>query len=213
MRTTAIGKGYARRFGPKNGPLGSFLSCDYAKGISRVDGRIMNSVWPRPGIVPRSFHCPRWNGSPLEGKTILVHAEQGLGDTIQFVRYLAMMKSRGGQVLFECPPDLVGILAGIPEVDQIVAEGSPLPPYDLQVPLLSLPGIFQTTLDTIPAQVPYLHADPEKVSFWRKELEPLHGLKVGIVWQGNPKFSGDQLRSIPLNNFESWPQPCLASAS
>ena len=130
-------------------------------------------------------------------------AEQGLGDTIQFVRYLPMVKDRGGTVVFECQPALASLCARMRGIDQVIARGAPLPAFDAQVPLLSLPGIFGTTLATIPAAVPYLHADPHLVADWRRELEASEGFKVGIAWQGNPKNKGDRYRSIPLSLFES----------
>ena len=88
-------------------------------------------------------------------------------------------------------------------MDRLLAEGEALPPFDVQAALLSLPGLLQTRLDTIPAQVPYLGAKPDRVEHWRKELEPLGGFKVGIVWQGNPSSRGDRQRSIPLRHFEA----------
>ena len=106
--------------------------------------------WP-----PSPYSGPRWDGSLLKGKTILVFHEQGFGDTIQFIRYLPLVKERGGTVLFACQSGLQTLLAGIPGVDEFVSAEGHMPLYDLQVPLLSLPGIFQTTLATIPAQVPF----------------------------------------------------------
>src|SRR5207249_1740639 len=88
-----------------------------------------------------------------------------------------------------------------PGIDELVAHGSPVPSFDVHAPLLSLPGILRTTLDTIPATVPYLRADPELVEQWGRELQPLRGLKVGIAWQGNPAHAGDRKRSVPLSQF------------
>ncbi len=112
--------------------------------------------WTQPGNRPQVFQQPRWDGSPLNGKTILVTPEQGLGDTIQFVRYLPMVKERGGHVILGCQKSLVNVLKGVAGVDQIVAVGETLPPFDVQIPLLSLPGLFRTNLTNIPAHVPYL---------------------------------------------------------
>jgi tetratricopeptide (TPR) repeat protein len=158
--------------------------------------------WALSDMVPRSFDRPRWDGSSLDGKTILVYAEQGLGDTIQFLRYLPLVRQRGGMVLFECQPALLRLLAGISGADQLIAAGTLLPPFDVQAALLSLPGIFATTLATIPADIPYLRAEPSLVDYWRKELEPLGGFKIGIAWQGNPKNPEDRYRSCPLTCFE-----------
>jgi tetratricopeptide (TPR) repeat protein len=144
---------------------------------------------------------PLWDGSPLAGKTILLHAEQGLGDTIQFVRYAPLVKQRGGTVIVECPTALATLLGGCPGIDRIVPRGSPAPPYDVQAPLLSLPGILGTTLATIPASIPYLSADAGLVPKWRRELEAVSGFKVGIAWQGDPNYLWDRYRSIPLLQF------------
>ena len=171
---------------------------DFARGWQEFEYR-----WTQPGFVPRRPDRPRWDGSSLEGKTIFLHAEQGLGDTIQFIRYLPMVKQRGGTVLFECQPALVRLCTDIAGVDQWVAPGAEVPPFDVQAPLLSLPGIFGTTLANIPAAVPYLRADPDLVEYWSKELTPLQGVKVGIVWQGSPKHKADRYRSVPLKHLES----------
>jgi tetratricopeptide (TPR) repeat protein len=169
--------------------------------------------WAQPEMVPRPFTQPRWDGSSLQGKTILVYAEQGLGDTIQFARYLPMVKERGGTVLFESQPSLVPLLAGVAGVDQQIAFGSDLPAFDVQIPLLSLPGLFGTTLATIPANVPYLQADPKLVERWGKELKQTakakpadknspsaKAFKIGIIWQGSMNQKGDR-RSLPLSHF------------
>ena len=160
--------------------------------------------WALPNNAARPFEEQprRRDGGDLAGKTILAYAEQGFGDTIQFVRFLPLVKARGGTVVFECQPALAGLCSGADGVDQVIVQGAPLPPFDVQVPLLSLPGIFGTTLATIPAAVPYLSAEPSLVEKWRKELEPLNGFKVGIVWQGKPTNQGDCYRSIPLRHFE-----------
>ncbi len=171
--------------------------------------------WARPGVVPRSFAQPRWDGSPLAGKKILVHAEQGLGDSIQFARYLQMVEERGGKVLFECQAALIPLFHNLPGVDQLVVAGETLPPFDVHIPLLSLPGIFGTSVTTIPAEIPYLHADPELVLKWeqvlsqddsgraaRRKFTNTHPLSVGLCWQGNPKFPGDAERSISLKYYE-----------
>jgi tetratricopeptide (TPR) repeat protein len=142
-----------------------------------------------------------WDGSPLEGRTILLHAEQGLGDTIQFVRFATMVHERGGVVILECQPGLRTLLAGCPGVDRVVAPGEPRPEFAVHAPLLSLPGILGTTMDTIPAPVPYLRAEDSRVARWRRELGGLPGFRVGIVWGGNPEHRNDRRRSIPPDRF------------
>jgi Flp pilus assembly protein TadD len=157
--------------------------------------------WRCKGAVRRSFDQPQWDGSPLKGRTILLHAEQGLGDTIQFVRYASLVQERGGRVVLGCQKPLLQLLSRSPGIDQLVVEGSALPPFDVHLALLSGPHILGTTLATVPARVPYVSADPDLVEHWRRELRVLNGLKVGIVWQGNPAYNSDRRRSIPLIEF------------
>ena len=114
-----------------------------------------------------SFPQPLWDGSSLSGKTILLWAEQGFGDTIQFVRYAPLVKQQGGTVLLSCPAELGRILHTCAGIDHLVTDDSSLPPFDVQVPLMSLPAILKTTLATVPASVPYLFADPALVEHWR----------------------------------------------
>jgi tetratricopeptide (TPR) repeat protein len=144
---------------------------------------------------------PTWDGSPLNGRTILLRAEQGFGDTIQFVRYAGLVQQRGGRVLVEVQPRLRSLVATCPSIEQVVCRCDPLPPFDVQALLLSLPSIFGTTLETIPSAVPYLAADPTLVEHWRHELGTVPGFKVGIVWQGQPATIMDWLRSVPLQQF------------
>ena len=137
---------------------------------------------------PHTHTQPSWDGTPFVGRRLLVHYEQGLGDTIQFARYLPMVRQRGGMVLFETPQPLYGLLKGLPGIDERVASSpgaGPQAQFDLQVSLLDLPGIFGTTLETIPAQVPYLFADPDKARIWKERLKG-SGLKIGLVWAGGP---------------------------
>ena len=138
-----------------NRSLLRLLQGDFLNGWSDFEQR-----WALPGAVPPAFQQPRWDGSPLAGKTILVHAEQGYGDIIQFLRYLPLVRRRGGIVIFECPPALAPLMAGMAGVDRLVLTGATLPSFDVHIPLLSLPGLFGTTLANLPADIPYLHADP-----------------------------------------------------
>ena len=144
------------------------------------------------------FPQPRWDGSDLAGRTILLHTEQGLGDALQFIRYAPLVKRRGGTVVVYCRTPLKRVFAGCPGIDVLVAQGEPLPPFDVHAPLLSLPGIFGTTIDTIPADVPYLHAEPELVEYWRQQLGARPGYRVGLVWQGSVGHIGDRQRSLSL---------------
>ena len=151
--------------------------------------------------VKPTFAEPEWNGSPLVGQTILLYAEQGLGDTLQFVRYATLVQNCGARVVLQCQKALHKLLGSARGIDHLVAVGDPLPPFDVQLPLLSAPRIFRTTIDTIPNDVPYLFADDELVDKWRAELSGYDGIKIGIAWQGNPGFFGDWMRSIPLQHF------------
>ena len=158
--------------------------------------------WRRRMVTePHGTLCPRWDGSPLAGRTLLVYSEQGLGDVFQFVRYAAVAQQAGGKVVFECPAILASLLRGQAGIDQLIPQGSPLPHVDVASPLLSLPFLFGTTLESVPAQVPYLEADPERVDSWRAALRHMGGFKVAIAWQGSPKYAGDFQRSIPLHYF------------
>jgi hypothetical protein len=157
--------------------------------------------WHQQSTSLPVFGVPRWDGAPLAGRTILLGAEQGLGDTIHFLRYASLVQQQGGTVVFECPSALLSLAATCAGIDRLVTRGEPLPAFDLHAPLLSLPGIFRTTRLAIPAQVPYLAADPSRVEHWRRELASEPRFKVGIVWQGNPAFSRDRQRSIPLAEF------------
>jgi len=146
---------------------------------------------------------PRWDGTPFEGKRILVHYEQGLGDNIQFVRYLPMIKARGGTVIFETLKPLIALLQGFPGADQIVEnhpDGKPSVDFDVYTSLLDMPNIFGTTLDTIPAEIPYIHAEPLKAEYWRNKLAG-SSFKVGIVWAGSPTHGNDRYRSCKLKCF------------
>jgi tetratricopeptide (TPR) repeat protein len=156
--------------------------------------------WKVRGVTERTFREPDWDGSPLNGRTILLYAEQALGDTIQFIRYAPLVQA-GGRVVVECQPALARLLASCPGIDQLVPRGSPLPPFDVQAALLSLPGLLGTTLQTVPANVPYLSAEAGLVAAWRRELGAVTGCKIGIAWQGSPTFAGDRLRSAPLRHF------------
>ncbi|MCI0460721.1 MAG: tetratricopeptide repeat protein, partial [Gemmataceae bacterium] len=158
--------------------------------------------WRYEGFSPRPFPQPLWDGSPLAGRTILLHAEQGLGDTLHFIRYAALVKQQGGQVLVECPAVLHRLLASGTGIDELVAPGAPLPAFDVHAPLLSLPALFRTSLSTVPATVPYLFADAQLGAQWRDRLASVEGLKVGIAWQGNPRHFRDRQRSVLLTEFE-----------
>ena len=156
--------------------------------------------WKCPEFSPPPFAQPLWDGTPLGGRTILLYAEQGLGDTLQFVRYAPLVQQRGGRVLLACHAALRPLLARTPGIDQIV-EQRELPPFDVHSPLLSLPGLLQTTLHNVPAPIPYLFGNPALERQWQDELGRLPGFKIGIAWQGDPRFPADRSRSLPLTCF------------
>ncbi len=144
---------------------------------------------------------PRWDGSRLDGKTVLFHAEQGLGDTVHFIRYAPLVQERGGRVVVVCPGLLIPLLARSPGVDQLVTAGALLPSFDVQAPLASLPGIFGTNAATIPADVPYIFADPSLVQRWRQEVSTAIGFNVGIAWRGSSRHKKDRERSVNLETL------------
>jgi tetratricopeptide (TPR) repeat protein len=150
----------------------------------------------------QSFPQPRWSNivGDVSGKTILVHAEQGLGDTVQFVRYVPQIIARGANLIVQCDPLLLRLLSHSLPGAQVVPRGHPLPAFDLHVPVMSLPHAFGTTLKTIPSQVPYLTAPPACVEKLSRRLGPRGGtaLGVGLVWSGNPGHYNDHNRSIPF---------------
>ena len=155
---------------------------DFARGWQGYEWR-----WRRSNseMTPRDFAQPQWRGEDLRGRTILLHAEQGFGDSIQFIRYLPMVVAKGAKVILEIPDDLRPLIR-IDGVAAILRRGDALPNFDVHCPLMSLPLAFGTTLATIPAPVPYLHAPAERVEKWRARLAGTTAPRVGLVWSGKP---------------------------
>lgn len=168
----------------------------FAQGWEEYEWR-----WPSEKPGPCRHPGPRWDGQSFAGQTLLVFGEQGFGDTLQFIRYLKLVKERGGEVIFVCKPKLLRILQGVAGIDYLVARGSNIPPYHYQIPLLSLPRLFGTDLDSIPGDVPYLAATPEKLEQWQPRIHQYSGRRVGIFWQGSPTFARDLFRSVPLEHY------------
>ncbi|HEY1411755.1 MAG TPA: tetratricopeptide repeat-containing glycosyltransferase family protein, partial [Rhodopila sp.] len=160
--------------------------------------------WQLPWNPPRDIAQPRWNGEPLAGRTILLHAEQGLGDMLQMARYVPLVAARGGRVVLQVHPPLVRLLQGLRGVQQVVPLEAPLPPFDLHCPLFSLPLVFRTRLDTIPAE-PYLKADSTLAvpAACRALLAARTGLRVGLVWQGTAQIGAhvNRERSLALEQL------------
>ena len=171
---------------------------DFQQGLPLYEARQQASG----GGVP--LECtPRWDGSSLDGKTIAVFAEQGLGDTLQFVRYVQQLKMRATVVYLVCQKPLVTILSAcFQPIDGVFAFGDDVPDFDVAAPLLSLPLLCETTVDSIPSAVPYLEAESALAEQWQKELGRIDGFRIGIAWQGAPGHLSDVRRSIPLAQFE-----------
>ncbi len=172
----------------------------YHRGMARLLAGDFNAGWldfesrlTVPTFQHRRFAQPRWNGAPLDGKRLLVISEQGYGDVFQFVRYLPLIDGRGGKVVFECPQDIMDLLApSLPgvEIVPMTSRDAPPAPFDCYVSLLSLPHLFGTTLESIPVRVPYLTA-PAPV-----RPDPADGLHVGVVWAGRATHPQDHQRSM-----------------
>ncbi|MBF0214539.1 MAG: glycosyltransferase family protein [Magnetococcales bacterium] len=159
--------------------------------------------WRVPGFTTpaHASTAPLWDGAPLAGKTILLHAEQGLGDTVQFIRYLPRVAALGGAILLEVPSTLLRLvrsLDGMPLACRILTPGEPLPAHDCHAPLMSLPRLLNATPDRPKIPVPYLHADPSAVQRLRRRLDFEGGRTVGLCWAGNPDNPNDSLRSLPV---------------
>lgn len=170
----------------------------FAEGWRKYESRFRTHINKR---LRRPFAAPRWNGEPLAGRTILLHAEQGLGDALQFVRYAPLVAARGGRVILEIYPGIPPLLTQLPGVTQIIPTGSPLPPFDVHCSLMSLPLVLGTDVDSIPATTPYLSVPDAYLTRWRARLGPRRGLRVGVAWSGNPNHRDDVRRGIPLEQL------------
>lgn len=148
----------------------------------------------------RDFQAPLWRGESLEGATILLHCEQGMGDTLQFVRYASLVAAREGKVILEVQPRLRTLLSSLPGVSQVISRGEELPAFDYHCPLMSLPLLFGTTVDTIPAHARYLSISEEEVAYAKQKWAG-EGIRVGLAWAGNPDNPHDALRSMSLKQL------------
>ncbi len=182
-----------------NEGLARLVIGDFKAGWKQYEGR-----WAVAGLGQRrrEFAQPQWRGEfALAGRTILLHAEQGLGDTLHFARYVPMVAALGAGIVLEAQNPLVPLLAGLPGVASIRAQGEALPTFDCHCPLLSLPLAFGTTFDTIPRNVPYLAAAPERIARWRSTIEEAAAPRIGVVWAGNPANVFDHRRTLPLRHL------------
>lgn len=192
-RALAIDPDYADAWHNKS--LSLLLSGDFDQGLPLYEWRWRLGA----GVLqPQPYDCPRWQGQDISGRTVLLHCEQGLGDTLQFCRYAPMVRARGARVVMAIQSALAGVMRSLDGVDQWVTEGQVLPPFDLHCPLLSLPLAMGTRLHNIPAQTPYVAAPPERVRWWGSWLGPRRRPRVGLVWSGNTGHSNDHHRSLTL---------------
>ena len=175
---------------------------DFERGFPEMEWRLLTRN--PPGF---KFPRPRWNGEALDGRTILLHYEQGLGDTVQFIRFAPQVKERGGRVWVFCQGPMVRLLSLCPNIDFVTASTEGVPDFDVHAPLLSVPSMLRTSLATLPRD-PYLKADAKTIDHWRPILEQSLGVvdlqsvfKIGIAWQGSPKNHIDRWRSFPLALF------------
>src|SRR5471030_2343029 len=174
---------------------------DYERGWREYEWRWKTTT---AGVLKggRGFSQPAWTGrEALAGKTVLLHAEQGLGDMLQFCRYAPLVAQRGASVVLEVPAPLAGLLATLAGVARIVVKGEALPPFDYHIPMMSLPLAFDTRLDAVPGAAPYLASEPARVAQWRALLGAQTRPRVGLVWNGNPSHKNDVHRSVPLAQF------------
>jgi tetratricopeptide (TPR) repeat protein len=182
-----------------NKALLSLALGDYANGFAGYEWRWRGAT----ELAPRGFAQPQWQGEDIAGRTILLHAEQGYGDSIQMLRYLPLVKARGARVVLEIPDSLMPLLGAHGDDVTVLSKGTLLPPFDLHCPLMSLPLAFGTTRDSVPAEVPYLAAPAERVARMAARLPQSEGLCVGLVWSGKPSHKNDHNRSIALERLKS----------
>lgn len=177
---------------------------ELAAGFAEYEWRRAHAPMPR---MPDP--AKEWPGGMLEGRTVLLYCEQGLGDILQFCRYATVAAAVGGRVILLAPTELKRLLLTVPGVAQVVDDPAALPPHDCHLPLISMARLVGTRLDSIPPHIPYLRADAAEVEHWQAHLAPLKGLKVGLVWSGAPRphdrdaLLMDRRRSLPLARFES----------
>jgi len=179
------------------------LQGDFQRGFEEYEWR-----WRRAGFAPRQFPFPEWRGEEPRGRRLLVHAEQGAGDAIQFVRLVAALAARGARVALECPAALAALFESVEGAERVLVRGQlpPEPGFDAHVPLLSLPRLLGLTLETIPASTPYLRPPGGRQAMLPAPANsPGRQLKAGLVWRGNPQHKNDRHRSLPVE----WLEPLL----
>jgi hypothetical protein len=190
QRALAVAPGMAEA--QRNLAILHLLQGDFARGWAEYEAR-----WRCGDLTLPDYEQPMWNGESIQGRTILLRCEQGLGDTLQFIRYAKLLKKRGARVLAAVQSVLLPILRDVEGVDQWIDSEQPLPEFDVYAPLLSLPRAFDRNLNNVLADVPYLSADPQRVKSWSQRLDG-EGLRIAIAWQGSRDHKTDYLRSLPL---------------
>jgi tetratricopeptide (TPR) repeat protein len=176
------------------------LDGDLEGGFAQYESRRLKPAYRNAAAT---YAQPVWLGdAPLRGKTLLAHREQGLGDTLQMCRYAPLLAAQGARVILRVQASLQPLLANIEGVHAVIDEDTPLPSFDLHIPLLSLPLALSTGIDSVPAAVPYLQADAGRAAAWQTRLGPAGGRRIGLAWAGNPRHENDAARSIPLTRFQ-----------
>ena len=186
-----------------NEALALLTAGDYRRGFEKYEWR-----WKRTGAAGPRFRKTPWLGEyPLAHKTILLHAEQGFGDTIQFARYAPLLARASVKVVLEVQPELKKLMASLEGVASIIGRGEALSPFDVHCPLASLPLAFRTELSNVPADIPYLRASEERLAHWRERIESVPAPRIAIAWSGRATHFNDRNRSILLAELE----PLLAT--
>ena len=181
----------------KNLGLAQLRNGDYDIGWKNYEWR-----WKADGLPPRDYAHPLWQGGPVQGKTVLLYAEQGLGDAIQFARFVPVLVAMGARVVLEVHEPLIPVMRTVTGVSEVIPLGGIVPHIDTFQAIMSVPGVLGVRPDNVPCPMPYLSAEPARVAKWRERLGT-HGFKVGIVWEGKGETPSQRSRSAPLEKFAS----------
>ncbi|MCG2721482.1 MAG: tetratricopeptide repeat protein [Thermodesulfovibrionales bacterium] len=178
----------------------NLMSANFEEGWKGYEWR-----WKLKGVrTEHNLPQPLWDGKDLNGQTILLYTEQGFGDTLQFIRYVPMVKQLGGRVIVKCQKELASLLKNIEEIERVITNGEGFSEWNVQYPLLSLPLLFNTTLQNIPSVVPYISADPKLIKKWGDKITSNESrMKIGLVWSGDPRLKNDRSRSFTLGLLSS----------